>query len=70
MAHSRFEFQQVELRIAEFLAPRTVLLDPLQPQLLLQYLDLQIGQCQCPLQRNQLINFGSLGGGGSDVHGE
>ena len=45
-AHLRLKFQQFQLRGAEFLAHRTVLLDPLQPQLLFQNLDLQF----CPLQ--------------------
>jgi len=43
VAHSGLQIQQLELRIAEFLAAGSVLPDPLQTQSLFQYLDLQLG---------------------------
>ncbi len=70
VAHSWFQFQEFQLRRVELLASRTVLLDPLEPQLLFQRVDLQMGQGQRALQCDDLIGFGSLGSGGRDVHGE
>src|SRR5208283_2674391 len=58
VAHSRLEFQQAELRIAELLAPWTVLLDPLQPQLRLQNLDLQLGPGKFLLELYDLLGLG------------
>src|SRR5262249_43877207 len=39
-AHSRLQFQQFQLLVGQFLTPRTIHLDALQPQPLFQYLDL------------------------------
>jgi hypothetical protein len=58
VAHSRLQLKQLELRIAEFLAARSVLLDPLQPQSLFQYLDLQFGPGEFLLQVDDLLGFG------------
>jgi len=66
--HSGLEIEQVELRLAELLAARTVLPDPQQPQLLSQRLDLQMGQCQFPLQSHVLIGFGSPVSGCGGIH--
>jgi hypothetical protein len=46
------------LCIAEFLAAGTVLLDPLQSQLLFQYLDLQLSPDEFFLQLDDLLSFG------------
>ena len=58
VAHSRFEFQQAELRFAELLAAGTVLLDPLQPQPLFQDLDFQMGPGQFLFELNDALGFG------------
>jgi len=42
IAHPGLKIQQLELCVAEFLAAGSVLLDPLQPQLLFQRLDPQL----------------------------
>ena len=54
-------FQQLQLRVAELFAAGTVLLNPLQPQPLFQYLDLEVAQLQLPLQ---LDYFGRVVGSG------
>ena len=58
VAHSGLQFQQLQLRIAEFLAAGSVLLDPLQAQSLFQYLDLQFGPGKFLLQLDDLLGFG------------
>src|SRR5271154_4967161 len=58
VAHSWLQLQQLELRIAEFLAARSVLLDPLQAQSLFQDLDLQFGPGKFLLQVDDLLGFG------------
>src|ERR1019366_8106810 len=54
----RVQNQQLELRIAEFLAARAVLLDPLQAQALFQYLYIQFGPSKFLPQIDYLLGFG------------
>src|ERR1035437_9005596 len=65
VAHPGFQIQQLELRVAELLAARTVLLDPLQSQSLFQYLDLQFGPGKFLLQLDDLLGFGQRNGRGT-----
>ena len=58
VAHSRLQLQQLKLRIAEFLAAGSVLLDPFQAQPFFQYLDLQFGPGKFLLQLDDLFGFG------------
>jgi hypothetical protein len=58
IAHPGLQIQQLELCVAEFLAAWTVFLDPLQPQLLFQYLDLQLSPDEFLLQLDDLLSFG------------
>ena len=67
-ADARLELQQLQLRVAELLARRAVLLDPLQPQLLFQGLNLQVGPLEFAFERNDFGGVGSGGKGGLDAH--
>ena len=58
VAHPGLQIQQLELRIVEFLAAGSVLLDPLQTQPLFQYLDLQFGPDKFRLQLDDLLRLG------------
>ena len=64
VAHSGFQIQKVQLRIAELFAARTVLLDALQPQALFQYLNLEVGPVELPLQLRHFCGFVRSGAGG------
>ena len=57
IAHPGLQIQQLQLRIAEFFAARSVLPDSLQAQALFQYLDLQFGPGKFLLQLNDLLGF-------------
>jgi hypothetical protein len=50
IADARLQFQQLQLLVAELFAAGTVLLDALPPQPLFQYLNLEVGPLQFPLQ--------------------
>jgi hypothetical protein len=70
VADAGLQFQQFHLRVAELLAARTILLDPLQPQALLQDLDFQVGPVELTLELGDLrgVGSGSGGGGGFGAH--
>ena len=55
VADARLQFQQLQLRIAQLFAARTVLLDALQLQPFFQNLDLEVRPVELPLQ---LDHFG------------
>src|ERR1035437_8652564 len=65
VAHSSLKLQQLELRIAELFAAWAILLDPLQAQLLFQYLDLQFGPSKFLPQIDYLLGFGKRNGTGT-----
>jgi hypothetical protein len=58
VAHPGLQIQQLELRIVEFLAAGSVLLDPLQTEPFFQYLDLQFGPGKFLPQLDDLLGFG------------
>ena len=68
VAHARLQLQQLQLRVAELLAARTVLVDPLQPQPFFQDLDLQVCPLQFPRQLGNLLGLGRGGSGECIVH--
>jgi len=67
IADPGLQLQQFQLCVAELLAARTILLDPLEPQLLFQQLDLQMRPLQFPLELRDLFGFREWIGR-SDVH--
>jgi hypothetical protein len=63
VAHARLQVQQVQLRVAQLLAGRAVLLDALQAQAFFQNPDLHLRPGQLLFELRDLLGFGKRWGG-------